>query len=121
MINDRSYSYKIGTFYQDFMCRSYQSSDFTQEGMHGSYMQNLIDAERGETLMKELGSFEEQFDKVQKYIQNALNQYLEMDFTNDIKGVVEVMKMKVDLADTTYELMGAIDTVMKVTQTVKNY
>lgn len=121
MINDPSYSYKQGSYYENFMCRAFRTSDNSKSGMHGSYMQNLIDAERGETLMKELGSFDKQLIKVKKHMNNAFDKYLKMKLPVETLEILQRKKSEVDTAESTSELLEIIERVMTLTQSVKNY
>lgn len=123
MINKdhQAYAYIQGSYYENFMCRAFRTSDNSKPGLHGSYMQNLIDAERGQTLMRELGSFEKQLAKVKVHMHKAMDKYLQMKLPPGSLEIIFKMKMRVDLAKSTTELLEIIETVMQLTQDQENY
>ena len=118
---DPAYAYKQGSYYENFMCRAYQTSDTTKTGMHGSAMQNLIDAENGQTLVDWLGSFDKQLIKVKGYMQKALDKFLQMKLAPSTLETLEEMKRRVAIARSTSELMLVVERTMEMTQSLKNY
>ena len=122
MKNKSIEAYKQGSYYENFMCRAFRTSDNSKPGMHGSAMQNLIDAENGETILIDfLGSYEEQLGKVKKYMHTALDKFLKMKLNPDSLDILTKLKAQVNPAKSTTELMQIVEKVMDVTQSVKNY
>lgn len=119
MTIDSSYSYRQGFDYEIFMRRAFQTSNTSKPGMHGSAMQNLIDAENGQIVLKQLGSFEKQLIQVKKYMQTALDKYLKMNLPSDTLEMFKKMKVQVDAAISTSDLIKVIGMTIELTQSVK--
>lgn len=122
MKKDSAYAYKQGSYYENFMCRAFRTSDNSKPGMHGSAMQNLIDAENGECILIDyLGSFDKQFSKVKKYIHSAFDKFLKMKLPPESIDILSSLKAQVDQSKSTIDLIQIIEKAMEVTQSVKNY
>lgn len=118
MKKDSAYAYKQGSYYENFMCRAFRTSDNSKPGMHGSAMQNLIDAENGETLVTQLGSFDKQFIKVKKYMNSAFDKFLKMKLPAESLKILVNLQPEVNQARSTADLIHIIERTMEVTQSV---
>jgi len=103
------------------MYLAFKTDDRTIPGMHGSVIQNLINAENGINLDLHPGSYETQFIQAQVYIHEALDRFYKMNLPNQTKGTIEIMRVFVDGASTSNELIYVIDNVLKEMQSVKEY
>ena len=118
--NDPTFAYKQGSYYEIFMQRAFNTNDRTKPGLSCSYMQNLINAEAGDTTMIQfLGSFEKQMIQVKKYIHKAMYKYLTMKgLPGDNKASLSYLKQKIDHSTTTSELMDIINQSLELTRTL---
>lgn len=110
-----------GSAYETFIRRAYLDSDNSKPGAHKSIIINLISAENGDPpLDKRLGSSEKQLSKAKTYIQKALDKYLKMKCIPPINlEKLGYLKQKIDLARTSYDLMGIIYEGLELTESVK--
>lgn len=90
--------------------------------MSCSYMQNLINAEFGDNILKDLiGSYEDQMIRVKKHMHKAMDKYLKMrKLTNDKRNSLDILKQRIDYASTSEELMGIIDQTLDLTRNLIN-
>lgn len=115
--------YKKGSTYEIFIHRANRKYDTSKPGAHGSIIQNLIRVENGDTsFVKWHGSFEKQFEKVQYYMHKAMDKYLKMKkIPVEDRARLEVLKNKIDQANSTDDLMAIIEITIELTQPVKDY
>jgi len=114
-------AYKHGSFYEIFMHRAFRTTDRTKPGMHGSAIQNLIEAENGEAILIDfLGSFEKQFGQVKKYMHSAMDKYLLMKKlpTENIEAL-QILKASIDRAHSSNDLMKIVYGTIELTQLIK--
>lgn len=90
--------------------------------MSCSYMQNLINAEFGDNILKDLiGSYEDQMIQVKNYMHKAMDKYLKMrKITNDKKNSLGILKQRIDYVSTSEELMDIIDQTLDLTRNLIN-
>ena len=120
--NDPTFAYRQGSRYEIFMHRAFNSDDRTKPGMSCSYMQNLINAEFGDNILKDLiGSYEDQMIQVKKYMHKSMDKYLKMrKITNDKRNSLDILKQRIDYASTSEELMCIIDQTLDLTRNLIN-
>ena len=121
MQNDSVYPYLQGSNYEIFIHRAFRSSDTTRPGAHGSTIQNLIDAEKGESWVKHLVLFEKQLIQVKIYMRQALDRYLRMQLPAADLIVLSDVKLRLGQAKSTAILLQLIEETNALTKTVKHY
>lgn len=114
-------AYKHGSFYEIFMHKAFRTKDSTKPGMHGSAMQNLIEAENGEAILIDfLGSFEKQFRQVKKYMQGAIDKYLLIKkIPKENIETLQILKAAIDRAHSSDDLMKIVYETLDLTQSIK--
>ena len=114
-------AYKHGSFYEIFMHRAFKTIDNTKPGMHGSVIQNLIEAENGEAILIDyLGSFEKQFEQVKKHMHRAMDVYI----TKNQLPLIAIdslrnLNVEIDNADSSADLMKIVYETLELTQSIK--
>jgi hypothetical protein len=114
-------AYKHGSFYEIFMHRAFKTTDRTKPGMHGSAIQNLIEAENGESILIDfLGSFDKQFGQVKKYMHRAMDKYLSVKkLPSETIEALQILNASIDRAHSSDNLMKIVYETIDLTQSIK--
>lgn len=118
-IND----YKKGSDYETFIHRAYRKYDTSKTGTNGSFIENLIRVESGDTsFVRWHGSFDKQFEKAKVYIHKAMDKYLKMKKIPQANlEMLEILKYKIDISNSSDDLMQIISETIELTHCVKDY
>ncbi len=122
MTNDIE-AYKNGSSYEIFIHRAHKNSDTSKPGFHGSVIQNLVRVENGDTsFVKWHGSLDKQVEKAKTYMHKAMDKYLKMKkIPLENLQRLQILKHKIDSANSSDELMTIVHESNELTQIVKNY
>lgn len=111
-------SYENGTMYQIFIRRAFKC-ERGKNGAESAYMKNLIDAEQGKDWVRHLSPDDVQFEKVQEYIDKALDKFLTMKLNDQERATLEMLKDRLTFARRANELVQIVDVGLEATQRFK--
>jgi phage-related protein len=113
------YSNLQGSNYETLMMRANKTRSNTKRGVNRYHMENLMNAEKGESFVSHFGTYKQQLKKVKEYLNNALFKLAYMEELSGFTIVLHQEKVKLDSASSTAEINSIIDRVLDITQTVK--
>jgi hypothetical protein len=105
---------KNGHYYEIFMSGAFDDTGSNKHGVHASNMVNLINAENGHGF-DFLPSYYDQFINVKGFMNKALDKYILRKRNADTIAKLELLKVKVQTASSTVDLMEVVNSGLEIT------
>lgn len=94
--------------YETFIRRAFKC-DYNEHNSKNSYLQNLIETERGSTATKHLGSYDKQLALVKKNIEKAIDKFLKSKPTPIERAALLALREPLFSAYSTSEIISLLE------------
>ncbi len=109
-------NYGEAFMYEVLIRRAHKCKRGARHGADVCYMKNLMDAEKGSSHVRHLGSFQKQFLSVQGYLIKALDKFLSKKLSIEERARLTQLRNRTEKAFSSQQLLDVVNDGLDVTE-----